>query len=95
MFKHKNELISHFNVKEGEMKLTSTILNIVALIILTIISLNMLVYGIFEYNFFAQVLGLGLDLSIWDRIVYILAGLSALWLVFSAFYNKGITFSKD
>lgn len=77
------------------MKLTSTILNIVALVILTIMGLNLLVFGIFDYNFLVQVLGLGvLELSILDRIVYILTGLSALWLIFSAFYNKGITFTK-
>lgn len=66
------------------------IANLVALIILSIIGLNLLIVGIFSYNVLAQLLGEGL--GVLTRMVYILAGLSAIWLIFSAIYNKGISF---
>lgn len=68
------------------------IANWVAMIILAIAGINLLIEGIFAYNFVNAVLVAG---SIWTLIFGILAGLSAIWLIFSAIYNKGISFTSN
>lgn len=63
--------------------------NLVAFIILVLSGLILFMDGLF---------GVGLMLSIdsiniLGTIVYVLIGLSAIWLVFSAVYNKGLSFN--
>jgi len=74
-------------LRRGNMKIA----NWVALIILAIVGINLLIDGIFVYNFVGVILGAG---TIWITIFDVLAGLSAIWLVFSAVYNKSISFTN-
>lgn len=66
--------------------------NIITFILLAIGGLNWLLIGIFNVNVVDLVFGTGSALSI---IIYILVGLSALWLIFSAIYNRGIKMNSD
>lgn len=66
------------------------IANIVAFIILAIGGLNWLVLGIFGTDFVALIAGS--QLAALSRIVYILVGLSTLYLIFIAVAYRAISF---
>lgn len=68
------------------------IANIIAFILLVIGGLNWLLVGIFDFDLVAAVFG---ELSAFARIIYILVGLSAIWLTISAIYRKAIIFTAD
>lgn len=64
------------------------IANIITFILLVIGGLNWLSLGIFGVDFVSVITGSQTDII--SRIIYIIVGISALWLIFSAIYNKGI-----
>lgn len=61
--------------------------NIIAWIILLIGGLNWLLIGIFSFNLVTTICG-GIDVLV--RIIYILVGISALWLLISPMIHKGV-----
>lgn len=65
------------------------IANLVAFILLVIGGLNWLLVGIFGLDLVALAFGAG---SVLASIVFILVGLSALWLIFSACVARRISF---
>ncbi|MDD4816172.1 MAG: DUF378 domain-containing protein [Clostridia bacterium] len=69
------------------------IANLVAFVILIIGGLNWLLVGALQFDVVAELLG-G-TAAIISRIIYILVGISALWLTFVAIYNRSINFTKD
>ena len=69
------------------------IANLITFIILLIGGLNWLCVGIFNFDLVAGIFGS--TTSVGSRIIYILVGLSALWLIFSAIYNRGIKFMEE
>ncbi|NCB48577.1 MAG: DUF378 domain-containing protein [Clostridia bacterium] len=62
------------------------IANIIAWILLIIGGLNWLIIGIFTINIVSLLVG---GVAILLRIVYILVGLSALWILFVPLIEKG------
>lgn len=68
------------------------IANIIAFILLAIGGINWLLVGAFGFDVVAAVFGAGL--SVVASIIYILVGLSALWLIFVAFYRHKIVFTE-
>lgn len=65
------------------------IANLVAFIILVLSGIITLIDGLFsEVGIMASIVGI----NILGTVVYILIGLSAVWLIFSAIYNKGLSF---
>jgi uncharacterized membrane protein YuzA (DUF378 family) len=62
------------------------ILNIIAWILLLIGGINWLVIGIFSVNAVSFLVG---GITILLRIIYVLVGLSALWLIASPFITRG------
>lgn len=68
------------------------IANIIAFILLAIGGINWLLVGAFGFDVVAAVFGAGL--SVVASIIYILVGLSALWLIFVAFYRQKIVFTE-
>ena len=62
------------------------IINIIAWIILLIGGLNWLLIGIFSWNFVTAIFG---GLPVLETIIYILVGLSALWLIIAPIINHG------
>lgn len=62
------------------------IANIIAWILLVIGGINWLIIGIFSVNVVGLLVG---EITILMRIVYILVGISALWILFSPFFEKG------
>lgn len=61
-------------------------LNLITLIILFIGGLNWGLVGIFNWNLVDAIFGVG---SVLSTIIYILVGISALWLIISAIANRG------
>jgi len=68
------------------------IANLVAFIILVLSGIITLIDGLFGVGIMLQ---LALTADIVAKIVYVLIGLSAVWLVFSAVYNKGLSFNVN
>ena len=64
------------------------ILNLVAFILLVIGGLNWLLVGLFGFDLVAWAFGV----SIISSIIFVLVGLSALWLIFSAIRAHRISF---
>lgn len=62
------------------------IANIIAWILLIIGGLNWLIIGIFSVNIVGLLVG---EVAVLLRIVYILVGLSALWILFVPLIEKG------
>ncbi len=62
------------------------IINIIAWIILLIGGLNWLLIGIFSWNFVTAIFG---GVTVLETIIYILVGLSALWLIIAPIINHG------
>jgi len=62
------------------------IANIVAWILLVVGGLNWLIIGIFSVNVVSLLVG---GITILLRIIYILVGLSALWVLFVPLIEKG------
>jgi len=69
------------------------IANIIAFVILIIGGLNWLLVGALQFDVVVALFGT--QAAILSRIIYILVGISALWLTFVAIYNRSIDFSKD
>lgn len=69
------------------------IANIITFILLVIGGINWLLIGIFSFDLVAAIFGS--MASAGSRIIYILVGLSALWLIFSALVNRSIRFKVD
>lgn len=67
------------------------IVNVIAFIILLIGGLNWLTIGIFGYNF---VNALSFGMTAIPTIIFILVGLSALWLIFTSIYEGRVSFPK-
>ncbi len=61
-------------------------LNVITLILVLIGALNWGLVGIFNWNLVSAVFGAG---SIVATIIYILVGVSALWLILSVLTSKG------
>jgi uncharacterized protein len=70
-----------------------TILNFIAFILVMIGSLNWGLVGIFDYNLVSAIFGAGMNIG--SSIIYILVLLSAIWLIFVAFYKHGIIALMD
>ncbi len=69
------------------------IANIIAWILLVVGGLNWLIIGIFSTNLVGLMVG---EIDILLRIVYVLVGLSALWILIVPFIERGaISFWKD
>ena len=66
------------------------ILNIIAFILVFIGSLNWGLVGIFNWNLVDAIFGIGPNVG--TIIVYVLVLVSALWLLFSIIYNKGVLY---
>lgn len=64
------------------------ILNLIAFILLVIGGLNWLLVGLFGFDLVAWAFGA----TIISSIIYVLVGLSALWLIFSAIRARRISF---
>ena len=64
------------------------ILNLVAFILLVIGGINWLLVGLFGFDLVAWAFGI----SIFSSIIYVIIGLSALWLIFSAIRARRISF---
>lgn len=64
------------------------ILNLVAFILLVIGGINWLLVGLFGFDLVAWAFGI----SIISSIIYVIIGLSALWLIFSAIRARRISF---
>ncbi len=62
-------------------------ISILAFIIVIFGSMNWLSIGLFQYDIVAGLFGY--QGSIFSRIVYIVVGISACWLIFSVIKNKG------
>ena len=62
------------------------IINIIAWIILLIGGLNWLLIGIFSWNFVTAIFG---GVTVLETIIYILVGLSSLWLIIAPIINHG------
>lgn len=62
------------------------ILNLITLIILFIGGLNWGLVGIFNWNLVDAIFGVG---SVISTIIYVLVGISALWLIINAIANRG------
>lgn len=69
------------------------IANIVAFVILIIGGLNWLLIGALQIDVVSLLFGA--QTAILSRIIFILVGISALWLMFVAIYNRSINFSRD
>lgn len=69
------------------------IANIVSFILLIIGGLNWLALGIFGTDFVSAITGS--QTGVISRIIFILVGISALWLIFSAIINRAIKFTDD
>ncbi len=65
------------------------ILNVITLILLAIGGINWGLIGIFNWNLVDAIFGAG---SIVSAIIYVLVGVSAIWLLFNAFASKRLTF---
>jgi len=61
------------------------IANLVAFVILVLTGIVLLLDGLFVMGIMLEVAGI----SILSEVVYILIGLSAIWLIFVAIANKG------
>ena len=61
------------------------ILNLIAYILLIIGGINWFIIGVSGFDLVAGIFG---TLSIVSRIIYILVGLSALWLIISPIVNR-------
>lgn len=61
-------------------------LNLITLIILFIGGLNWGLVGIFNWNLVDAIFGVG---SVVSTIIYILVGISTLWLIINAIANRG------
>jgi uncharacterized protein len=70
-----------------------TILNFIAFILVMVGSLNWGLVGIFDYNLVSAIFGAGMNVG--SSIIYILVLLSAIWLIFIAFYKHGIISLMD
>ena len=68
------------------------IANIITFILLAIGGINWLLIGIFGFNLVDAIFGIG---SVLSTIIYILVGLSALWLLIIALYKRRISFKVD
>lgn len=67
------------------------IINIIAMILLIIGGLNWLIIGLSGYNLVSGLTGS--DDNVVARIIYVLVGISAIWLIISCFISGGmITF---
>ena len=62
-------------------------ISIVSFIILLFGGLNWLCIGFFQYDIVAGLFGF--QASIFSRLIYIVVGISALYLIFSVIKNKG------
>lgn len=67
-----------------------TIVNIIAMILLIVGGLNWLIIGLCGYNFVSGITGS--DDNLVAKIIYILVGLSAVWLVISCFISGGFIY---
>lgn len=63
-------------------------LDTVALVLVIVGGLNWLLIGLFEYDLVAAVLGEG---SVLAKIVYVLVGLSALWMLWNLLARRSAT----
>lgn len=63
------------------------IANIIAWIILIVGGVNWLIIGIFSTNLVGLMVG---EIAILLRIVYVLVGLSALWILIVPFIERGL-----
>lgn len=63
------------------------IANIIAWIILIVGGVNWLIIGIFSTNLVGLMVG---EIAILLRIVYVLVGLSALWILIIPFIERGL-----
>lgn len=64
-----------------------TVINIIAMILLLIGGLNWLIIGLFGYNIVSGITGS--DDNWVARLIYILVGISAIWLIISCFISGG------
>lgn len=69
------------------------IANLITFVILVIGGLNWLSLGIFGVDFVSIMTGS--QTAILSRVIYIAVGISALWLIFSAIYSRGIRLVDD
>jgi len=60
-------------------------LDMTALVLVIVGGLNWLLVGLFEMDLVASVLGEG---SVASRVVYVLVGVAALWMLWGALMNK-------
>jgi len=67
-------------------------LNIITLVLVLVGALNWGLVGIFNWNLVSAIFGAG---SVIASIIYILVGISALWLILSVLTSKGrVSFGK-
>lgn len=64
------------------------IINIIAMILLIIGGLNWLIIGLSGYNLVSGLTGS--DDNVVARIIYVLVGISAIWLIISCFISGGM-----
>lgn len=68
------------------------IANIITFIVLLIGGINWLSIGIFDFNL---VTAISFGMIAISRIIYILVGISAIWLIISAIWTKHIGFPTN
>ena len=84
-------LVGNKKHKGGQIRMKT--INLIAFIILVIGGLNWLTLGLFNADLVAMIAGS--QIAALAKIVYILVGISALWLIFSAIYSRAIYFTQD
>lgn len=62
------------------------ILNVISLALLAIGGINWGLVGIFNFNLVDAIFGVG---SVVSAIIYVLVGISALWLLLNTFVSRG------
>ena len=68
------------------------IANLITFIILLIGGINWLSVGIFDFNL---VTAITFGMVVIERIIYILVGLSAIWLIVSSIWGKRVSFPNE
>lgn len=68
------------------------ILEKIALWLTIIGGLNWGLVGLLDFNLVSSIFG---ELGIWARIIYILIGLSALYLIIAQFFNDDVVVVKE
>ena len=68
------------------------IVNLITFIILLIGGINWLSVGLFDFNL---VTAITFGMTVIERIIYSLVGVSAIWLIISSIYAKRVALPND